>query len=181
LDDDVRAAIALEQRRIGDALAGADWTPPRWVQPTHMHVTLAFLGEIAEARVSGIVDAISPDLAVAPFTAVFDRLGVFPARSGPRVLWLGIGEGAGRIVELQQQVVYRLERVGIVPEGRPFQPHLTLGRWRNARPRDGRRALEAAGLPDVVARLPVERVTLRESRLSSAGPTYTTLARATLT
>lgn len=178
LTDEVRGAIAAEQKRIA-AIVGKG-ASLRWVRPAHMHLTLVFLGEVAEAAVPQIVDALSPSFAIARFTAVFDHLGVFPPHGGPRVLWLGVTEGAGETVDLQRQVVQRLERVGVPLEPRPFHPHLTLGRWRNSRPSDARRALEADGQA-VVARLPVDGVTLYQSQLGPAGPTHTARVRATLT
>ena len=65
------------------------------------------------------------------------------------------------------------------PWSRPFSPHLTLGRWRESRSADRRRAL-ASTTPEAIARVDVTGATLYQSRLSSTGPTYTALAHATL-
>ncbi|MGB7219694.1 MAG: RNA 2',3'-cyclic phosphodiesterase [Vicinamibacterales bacterium] len=178
LNDEVREAIAAEQKRVA-AIVGKG-ASLRWVLPAHMHLTLAFLGEVAEAAVPQIVDALSPNFDIAPFTAVFQHLGVFPPRGAPRVLWLGMAEGASQTVGLQRQVAQRLERVGVPPEPRPFHPHLTLGRWRSSRPSDARRAL-VADRQAVVARLRVDGVTLYQSQLGPAGPTHTARVHATLT
>jgi 2'-5' RNA ligase len=77
-------------------------------------------------------------------------------------------------------VAARIEGTGIVLERRRFDPHLTLGRWRNSRPTDRRRVLEL-DRQTVVARLLVDHVTLFESQLGPAGPTHTAVTRATLT
>ena len=178
LDEGARQAIGAEQQRLAKAL-GADQSPT-WVQPTRMHVTLAFFGDIGDAKAREVIDAMSPDLDVSPFAAVFDRFGVFPARGRPRVLWLGVGEGAREMAEVQRRVTDRLDRLDVALEPRPFHPHLTLARWRTSRPADGQRALSADRHADV-ARVIVDHVTLYHSRLTSAGSTYAALSRATLT
>jgi len=177
IGDDARVAMAALQQRVTQAL-GVDRSI-KIVDPAHMHLTLVFLGEIAERDVPAIVDALSSDIAVPPFAAEFEGLGVFPPRGAPRVLWLGVGRGASEIVRLQREVAARLERLGVTLEPRPFHPHLTLARWRTSRPADRRSALSAESR--AVARMNVDRVTLYQSRLSPAGSAYTALARATLT
>jgi 2'-5' RNA ligase len=99
------------------------------------------------------------------------------------VLWIGVGAGARQIGEVQREVAARCTGAGVELEGRPFTPHLTLGRWRaskRTRRADALRALSADPLTPV-AHLTVDHVTLYQSRLSSEGSTYTALARANLT
>jgi 2'-5' RNA ligase len=179
LDDAARTAIAAEQKRIAAAMRDAK-SSLRWVQPAHMHLTLVFLGEVSEPQAPGVVDAIGQPVAAAPFDMTLQGLGVFPSRGGPRAFWIGITEGASDLTNLQLEIARRVAGLGIVLESRPFHPHLTLGRWRQSRPSDRRHAL-AAARPDVVARVAVAGATLYHSRISSAGPTYTALARANLT
>ena len=178
LDDDARRAIAALQHRVAETL-GADRSI-KTVDPAHMHLTLAFLGEIADRDVPAIVETLSTNIDVPHFAAVFQGLGVFPPRGAPRVLWVGVGDGSAEIVEVQRVVARRLEGVGIAMEPRPFHPHLTLARWRTSRPADRPRAL-SADPRCAVARVNVDHVTLYQSRLSPAGPTYTALTRADLT
>ena len=178
LDDDARTAIARLQERTVNAIGAG--RSLKWVNPSHMHLTLAFLGEIPEGAVPPIVDTLSTNITMRPFAAEFQGLGVFPPRGAPRVLWLRVEEGADGIVEVQGEVAGRLGRVGVVLDRRPFFPHLTLARWRASRPRDRRRALSAESRP-AIARVSVDHVTLYQSRLSPAGPTYTALTRANLT
>ena len=179
LSEEARQAMAAEQRRIAAALARGQ-TSLKWVRPEHMHLTLVFLGSVDEARVPAVIDALGRDVHTAPFDMVFDGVGAFPPRGAPRVLWTGVTEGAAQLVVLQRDVGQRAAALGIALEDRPFNPHLTLGRWRESRPRDRERALASEGL-GAMARVRVERATLYESRLSPSGPTYTALAHANLT
>lgn len=177
LDDDARRAIAALQHRVVKAL-GTERSV-KTVDPAHMHLTLAFLGEIAEPAVPAILDTFSANIDVRPFAANFTGLGVFPSRGAPRVLWLGLDEGTAEIVEVQREVAGRLDRAGVVLERRPFHPHLTLARWRASHPADRRRVLAVES--GAVARVCVDHVTLYQSRLSPAGPSHTALTRANLT
>jgi 2'-5' RNA ligase len=178
LDDDARRAVAALQPCVVAAIGAG--RSVRTVDPARMHLTLAFLGEIAEGNVPPIVDALSRSIDRRPFAAEFQGLGVFPPRGAPRILWIGVGRGGSEIIELQREVSRRLEGLGIILEQRPFHPHLTLARWRTSRRADRPRALSAeSGV--AVALVNVDHVTLYQSRLSPAGPAYAALARAALT
>ena len=178
LDEAARAAIADEQRRLKAAL-GETGSSVKWVRADHMHLTLVFLGEVPEPGVQALVDAVNEPVAQAPFDLAFGGIGVFPPRGAPSVLWVGAATGAGESIELQRQLADRARRLGVAPEHRPFHPHLTLARWKTSRGADRPRAL-AAGSERVIATVRVDHATLYHSRLSPAGPTYTPLARATL-
>ena len=178
LDDDARRAIAAEQTRITSAI-GDSRSSVRWVKPDRLHLTLVFLGEVSAEHASVIADAVRRPVDAAPFHMTLQGLGVFPSHGAPRAIWLGVTGGGTDLVELQREMARRVEIVGVAIDSSPFHPHLTLGRWRHPRPADRRQALAAAG-PDVIARVGVSAVTLYQSRISSAGPTYTALARATL-
>lgn len=58
------------------------------------------------------------------------RLGTFPDRGSPRVLWLGI-DVPPQFADLQRACERAARVIGFAPEERAFRPHLTLGRWRD--------------------------------------------------
>src|ERR1700674_4962536 len=107
LTDDARAAIVSERQKIATAL-GAVARSLRFVRAGHMHLTLVFIGEIAEARGGHIVEVMRSDIAQAPFQVVFGGVGTFPRDAAPRVLWLGVVRGAPELVELAALVARRL-------------------------------------------------------------------------
>jgi 2'-5' RNA ligase len=179
LPDTVRDALAVEQARIRSALAESD-SSLKWVKPQHAHLTLVFIGNVEDARVPAVVDAVSADIDLSAIDVTFEGAGAFPPRGAPRVLWIGVGSGARELVELQRVVASRIATLGLRLEDRAFHPHLTLARWRESRPTDRSRALAAAP-GSVVARAQVDGATLYQSRLSPSGPAYTALARANLT
>jgi RNA 2',3'-cyclic 3'-phosphodiesterase len=178
LDEAARAAIAREQKRLAAVLRASSRSSLKWVQPDHMHLTLVFLGEVDEARAIPLIEDIRREIVQPPFDVVFGELGVFPPKGAPNVLWIGVTAGVEPAIALQRTVSERVWRQGFPPETRPFRPHLTLARWRDARSADRQHVTTAE--PHDVAMLHVDHVTLYQSRLSSAGPSYTALTRANL-
>src|SRR5262245_45604943 len=124
LDEAARAAIAEEQQRLVELLRRHGATVPRLVSAEHMHLTLVFIGEVADDRAPAIIDAAAAPIAMAPLGVGFGGIGAFPPRGAPRVLWLGIADGAPAVIELQAIVASRLEKAGVPREDRPFHPHL---------------------------------------------------------
>jgi RNA 2',3'-cyclic 3'-phosphodiesterase len=179
LDEAARGAIAREQMRLASAL-GERRSSVRWVHPDRMHLTLAFIGEVPEEQGRALAETIGRPIAAAPFEMTLQGAGVFPPHGPPRALWVGVTDGADRLAALHEEITRRVAALGVSLESRPFAAHLTLGRWRQSRPSD-RRAVLAASQPDRLARVPVSAATLYQSQISSAGPTYSALARATLT
>jgi RNA 2',3'-cyclic 3'-phosphodiesterase len=178
LSDEARLAIAAEQERLAAAFSGK--SAPRWVKPDQAHLTLVFLGNVEAGLAPAVIDAVGRDVDLAPFDMVLDGIGAFPPRGAPRVLWVGVTEGAEEMTRLQRELAARAAALGIAVEERPFHPHLTIARWRESRPADRDRAIGAA-TRGALARVHVSSATLYESKLSPAGPAYTALAHANLT
>lgn len=179
LDDASRDAIGAEQTRLRRALDAEGRPAWKWVRPDRMHLTLVFIGEVDAPAAEAIVRAMRTDFHSPAFSLVFGGLGVFPAHGAPRVLWLGVTDGRAAAIALQQRVADRLASVGVAPERRAYHPHLTLARGDSASPADRRRvaALDRGG---AIARIDACAVSVYQSRLSPAGPDYTTLVRTEL-
>jgi 2'-5' RNA ligase len=178
LDDEAKDAIGAEQKRIASAMRESR-SMLKWIKRDQMHLTLVFLGEVPEARVPALTEAVRQPVAQPPFDLAFGGLGTFPPHGAPRVLWVAVLDGAKNLVDLQRVMAARVVACGIALESRPFSPHLTLARWRDSRPSDRRAALASPG-GSVIARVRVPAATLFHSRLSPSGSTHTPLARATL-
>ena len=129
-----------------------------------------------EARVR---DTVAGSIAEPPFDISFDGFGFFPERGSPRVLWLGVEAGLEQLRRLQRVLVIRGESPAIPSQtSGSFTPHLTLARLRDRIPRA--KVAEIAGIRASAGPARIDRVTLYESRLSPAGPTYVPLAEALL-
>jgi len=185
-----RDGIAAEQHRLAAAFPGASL---RWVRPEHLHLTLVFMGEVADECVAPLVSAMQEKIDRRPFRFELGGFGVFPPRGAPRALWLGVQTGVENLVAVHQAIVSRCERLAVPLDPRPFHPHLTLARWRDRRkpafalrrsterrPDKSERPLDLQSSRDVVAVVDVRMITLFHSRLSSEGPTYRVLAESPL-
>ena len=149
-------------------------TRASWVHADRMHLTLLFIGNADEPLERRIVSAFAEPVQQAPFDIAFDGLGFFPPHDPPRVLWLGIRDGADQLRAVQRAVVKRLE----LAEER-FTPHLTLARFRDRVARTKLKDIVTVAASAGPSR--IDRVTLYQSRLSPAGSTYVPLAEAPLT
>jgi len=147
----------------------------RWVAPENVHVTLKFLGDVAEERLTQIGQALEGvGGQFSPFGFTLNSFGVFPDIRNPRIVWVGIGEGADRVSALQVAVEKEMERLGFPAEQRPFRSHLTVGRVKSPR---GRRVLAEFLQSDASIDEPVEvhEIALMKSDLRPTGPIYTLL------
>lgn len=152
----------------------------RWVSPENLHLTLRFLGEIRRGRVDMVVEATREAAeGMSPFSLTLAGLGAFPSLRAPRVLWVGVAEGADRLVALAGAVDTALRGRHFPGEDRPFHPHLTVARARpGGRPPDLSWLSTPAG--PLVGRQDVDSVAVMESLLGPSGPTYIEVAREAL-
>lgn len=129
---DRRAALAALQREIA-----GEWPGIRWADPAGLHLTLAFLGDLADDRQAEVGRAVAMAAAGAsPFGLEIARVGAFPAPRRPRVVWAGVeGPDLPRLDALQRAVVAELRAIGLAPADPRFHPHITLGRPRPGRAR----------------------------------------------
>lgn len=141
----------------------------------NLHLTLRFLGEVAENKVAGLrlfirgLEPYEPGEGQAALTGY----GCFPTPGG-LTLWAGLACDRA-VMERVKAVEEGMRTLGFPPAGRLFVPHVTLAR----------RAQLAKPLDELTPRLPLHREplplgepTLFESRLGSEGPRYIVLERA---
>jgi RNA 2',3'-cyclic 3'-phosphodiesterase len=172
LDDAIRQRLAAVQERLRSQAGGV-----KWVEPANIHLTLKFLGEIEEDVAALVAEALAPVAAgIEPFEMRAAGIGSFPPHGAPRVVWVGIQETTGRLLELHRRVERELEALDIEREDRPFAAHVTLGRVKDRPDPRLRHALDARAAEDFGTQ-PVTHVTFFQSILSPAGPTYTALHR----
>jgi 2'-5' RNA ligase len=159
-------------------LAGRHADEVRWAAPENVHLTLQFLGAVPEERVPALRAALAAAAAASrPLSLEVKGAGGFPSGRRPRVLWAGVeGDGAA-LSALVAGVGRLLAPLGFSPEGRPFSPHLTLGRAREGRgaPGLGGALAQAAAADPVPWR--ADALVLFRSHLSPAGSRYEALER----
>jgi len=174
---ELRGAPALIRGMLG-AHAGAF----RWVGRDTLHLTLRFLGEITSAQVERAIEAAGlAARGAVPFSITLAGAGAFPSFRAPRVLWVGVTEGATPLVALAGALEAALAERQFPREPRPFHPHFTVARARQdgRSPDLGALAARLAG-PDapVVGTQIVRALTVVESTLHPAGAVHRELSRA---
>ncbi|HEY5095422.1 MAG TPA: RNA 2',3'-cyclic phosphodiesterase [Candidatus Eremiobacteraceae bacterium] len=149
----------------------------RWVRPENWHVTIAFLGEVADAGLPAVILAFrsvvqssvlgQASLAqsmIKPFSLQLSSIGAFPNLLRPRVIWVG-----GREPDLAFERASLALRTAFASLGFRFDdaatPHATIGRTNGSTP------LRAPQL-SVEFSMPVTRLVLFESVLGPAGVRY---------
>jgi 2'-5' RNA ligase len=162
LPDETRRAVAAWQRR---ALEGHDG-----LRLNHaLHITLAFLGQVAAARVPALTEALLqvrvPRCEVAVAEPAF-----LPVRGAKRVIVLRLADRGGELARLQTDVAAALAGTGLFEAGgRPWLPHLTVARLR--------RPCHPFSLQNVnIPQFCVVRAVLYSSVLERAGAVHTPLA-----
>ena len=145
----------------------------RWVTQDQMHLTLKFLGEVEDHRVSVVTDALASTAAeLAALTLASDGAGCFPPGGKVRVVWVGLGGDQAPLLDCQRKVESALESIGFPREHRPFSPHLTLGRVKDDRTGGALRdAVAGLGPPELTQA--VVSIVLMSSELRPEGARYT--------
>lgn len=106
----------------------------RMVAPERIHLTLKFLGDVAEEDLDTIQKALQPiGEGQDPFEVSTSGFGAFPSARRASILWSGIGEGSEHLRTIADEVENLLAPAGLERENRPYVPHLTLGRARTRR------------------------------------------------
>lgn len=157
--------------------AAAPDSPASWSRPENVHLTLKFIGEIAQNRIADLSQAAADAVAgFSPFEIQIKDTGSFPKHGMPRVFWIGVNDPSGRLAQLQAKLDEECLRLGFEKEARAFNPHLTIARGRKPQ---GARALAAlhkeAGFTSI--QVCVNELSVIRSELSSKGSNYTTISR----
>lgn len=134
-------------------------------RPENLHLTLAFLGEVAPERLSDVRSAMD-ETPVPSLTLCFDHAGRFK-RSDGDIWWLGLAENPA-LARLHTSLSLRLADRGFQPEARPFSPHITLARRFRAPIQP-----DLDSLPGIPLHTKAEAITLMRSHRVSRVLTYT--------
>lgn len=175
LPDAVKARLATvlhELRRTS--------LPVRWAEADALHITMKFLGEVAEPRRDEITAALfHAARGVAPFDIEIGGFGAFPAHSRPRILWIGV-KASPEFHELHERVEREFEPLGFAREERDFSPHLTLGRVKGAGRLDRSDVDRIAPRPEYHATISVAAIDLMRSHIGPDGARHELLVRGSL-
>ncbi|ADY01811.1 2'-5' RNA ligase [Vulcanisaeta moutnovskia 768-28] len=168
LTDQLKEPIIRMQKELMST--GVDMKP---VEPENMHITLRFIGEIGRDLVEEVKKRLS-SIKYNQFTMHVRGVGAFPNIERPRVIWVGIEEGARDLMNLHELLMKFTGDIGERDE-RGFVPHLTIARVKYVRNRD--RYMEVIRKyenMDFGTQL-VDSIKLKRSILTPKGPIYSDL------
>lgn len=140
-----------------------------WVKPENLHITIKFLGDTEENKISEISDILAANV---PEFSIFSlSVNAFQAFA-KRVLVIGMENLDREIFRLEKRLDTEFAKYGHESESRRFRPHLTIARLRG----------EANELTAEHIRTQIEPVAfevrdivLYESELRPGGSVYTKL------
>lgn len=153
----------------------------RWIAPSHLHITLWFLGELDDRRAVALRESLAAPLTTPTFVLHAAGAGMFPRSGPPRALWVGLTDGAASLVAVYHELTARLVRLGFEAERRPYTPHLTIARFKDIDRKDiaAARKVTAQCAGDA-GTCRIDAVTVFRSRLWPKGSQYEPLLRVPL-
>lgn len=170
LSEKVRDCLVLVQdklrREVGEKSV-------KWVERENLHVCLFFLEEVEDEKIAAIKNVLN--VFNPPFQLSLSKLGFFPNKSKPRVVWVGLSGEIEGLVAYRKEVKEKLLKIGLFFDPR-FSAHITLGRIR-------RKARGTTFSQEIINRIQellekekisftTNKVSLFEVKLSSEGPKY---------
>ncbi|UUX92404.1 RNA 2',3'-cyclic phosphodiesterase [Methanoplanus endosymbiosus] len=142
-----------------------------FVHPDIAHITLKFIGEVNEDKLSEIITALKK-LSFNPFEMATGKPEL-NSRRNPRVIWIPCTD-EGESEELFSAVEELLSQAGIPKEKRDFKAHATLARIKKYEP--GLKEIIYRNCKDNFSfspeRFQVSAIYLKKSTLTPQGPVY---------
>ncbi len=166
----IQALLKNVQTRLHSEIRKASWT-----RSGNFHLTLKFLGDVHSERIDDVSKVIQDVADVqTPSPIAFGGIGAFPNLYRPRVLWVGVKQGASIVSRLAKSVNLELKHLGFPTDAR-FHPHLTLARLRT--PMNLEPLKNMLRQYDTIDRavVNVKEITLMRSELRPNGAVYTPL------
>jgi len=178
---DISSQILRRIGRLQDELVSlfGDERGVKWVDPSLIHLTLKFLGDVSDDRIADVC-AIASQVAQRNPEFNFEVKKVGSFGRPPRVIWVG-ADSCQALADLAGDLNLSLADAGWARDEKKITGHLTLCRIKNFRA--GRRLGRLiADFKDFSAgTLKVDSICVYKSDLTKTGPVYTLLSKHGLT
>jgi len=170
---EIQSAIAAIQSTFK-----ADNSLVRWEAQNKFHITIKFLGDIAEKQISQLQTLLVTAVeSIPPFEITLLSVGCFPSARSPKIVWIGSPPDENpEIVRCFGSVEEACAGIGIEKDERAFHPHITIGRVKGLRPRRGKisgnliKTIENTTFEPL--KFPCTELLVMKSDLSPSGSTY---------
>lgn len=145
------------------------------VEDENIHITLRFIGEVPESLLTRIMECLRIVQNFREFHLTVHGVGAFPSVVRPRVVWVGIKEGAETLKSVRNSFESCLRTLA-KEDHEEFVPHITVARIKGRyRPECLATYLRRYELAEFGSS-PVTQVKLKKSQLTPRGPIYTDVA-----
>lgn len=124
LSGEMKKQLSVISRALRERATGG-----KFVSPENMHITLHYIGESED--VTGIASAMrAVSKGRKPFSVSLGGYGFFEktASGNQRVSLVTVGGDTEALGELRKDILAALTELGYPGDGKPFMPHITLGR-----------------------------------------------------
>jgi len=152
----------------------------RWTKSDQLHLTLKFVGELGEKDLKLISEELHENFSTqARFPLDFSGSGIFPSLKSPRIFWIGI-QSSAELLKLFKKNEESFQKFGYSPEKRPFQGHITIGRFKeNSAYAELEQFLSywQSIKQDFHAQQVIDHLTFYQSTLTSQGPIYKVITK----
>lgn len=146
--------------------------PIKLVEPENSHIALKFLDELQDWQIDQAIEKVRLAVKVIkPFWIEINDCLIFPNFGEPRVLALQVE--SRELVDLGQKVFRELDKLDfVIKEQRKYTPHITLGRIKEKLTDTEKEKINSVKFK---GKFLVDKISLFESKLEKAGPTYIVL------
>jgi RNA 2',3'-cyclic 3'-phosphodiesterase len=168
--EETRDALAAVIQKFENSCRSA-----RWVRAANLHITLKFIGEVAEAKLPEIKTSLNQVHPRDPIEIAFRSFGFFPNEHHPRVFWVGM-ESVPSLAELAAEIDANLQPSGVPHEEKAFRPHLTLARFSTPKGVTKLQEMISGPAPQEFGKTTAREFYLYQSILKQTGAEYTRLA-----
>jgi 2'-5' RNA ligase len=144
------------------------------VDPSNLHFTLKFLGELSMKEVESVKSVLA-EVEFKPFQITLRDVGAFPNLKFMRVVWVGVSMGEKDLVTIADSIEEKLRGLGFPAERRRFSPHLTIARVKSQRGHENLLKTIEALRERLFGTQEVSEVKLKKSELTPKGPIYSNI------
>jgi RNA 2',3'-cyclic 3'-phosphodiesterase len=149
----------------------------KWVNPKDIHLTLRFLGDVEENKLTQIKRSLTRAVKKhGQFDLCLKKLSALPTLIYPKTIIVNANDEKRSCQALQKSVSMAIKKIGFEKEHRAFLPHITLGRVRSDKNKKALiNLIEKEKDFSLGAKIPIKCIVLFSSLITQRGPVYSIL------